>query len=328
MQHSTSPWRGLAALALALPALAASAFGPANPLDALVRGKWVRFWDTGKGHDTATLCIPAEDAAGVSAHRGELPGRIRALHEAGARAVVIDLDLSQADPSDGALAAAIAAGPTVVPAGDSAPSFDTDAPAASRAQTRTPYGGLVLGVPASPDSGPPLAIAGLALSRGETPPETLQGRAIVADRIVAADGDLLPFMPYEIPFIHWEDAATWATAAGRIVFVGACRADRHLTRFGRQPGTVAHGELVETVLAGQRPRQAPPLVDLLLAMTTFGLGSAAGARLGPSAAGGIGVLGLLVSLGISLAGVWAGLTPVALAGLGALLWTWRYRVDR
>lgn len=320
MHQPTSSRRGLAALGLALPALVASVLGPGNPLDALVRGKWVRFWDTGIGGDTATLCIPAADLATVPSYRSGLAERVLGMHAAGARAVVLDLDLSESHEDDAALASAISAGPTVVPSGASAPPFATRAVAASREQVRTPVGGMVLGLPAAPADGPPMAIAALALSRGEAAPEGLDGAAIVADRIVQPDQGALPFMPYLIPFVHWDDRSTWSTAEGRIVFVGACRGERDLTRYGRQPATVAHGELVETVLAEQRPRQAPPLIDLLLGLSTFALGGVAGQRFGAVGPVGALCLGLGTSLGLSLLGVWAGITPVVLAGVGAAVW--------
>jgi hypothetical protein len=183
---------------------------------------------------------------------------------------------------------------------------------------------MVLGLPASPVDGPSMAIAALALSRGESAPENLQGMAIVADRIVQADGDLLPFMPYRIPSVDWEDRSSWVTVEGRIVFVGACRAERDITRYGLQPASLAHGELVETVLARQRPRQGPPLVDLILGLTTFAIGGVAGQRFGSAGPVGALALGLTTSLGISLMGVWVGLTPVVLAGLGAAIWVGLY----
>lgn len=320
MQQSSSSWRGFAALGLALPALVAAAFSPGNPVDALVRGKWVRYFDTGIGQDTATLCIPAQTMAEVPSYRAGLAERIRGMHAAGARAVVIDLDLSTADASDRELAEAIAAGPTLLPAGDPAPTFTTRAPEASRAQTRTAVGDMVLGMPAAPPDGPPMAVAALALANGESSPDGLTGSAIVGDHIVTPDGDMLPFMPYLIPIIHWEDTATWATAEGRIVFVGACRAERDMTRYGRQPAVVAHGEMVETILADQHPRQGPPLVDLVLGLTTFAVGGVAGQRIGSKGPAVAMALGLATSLAISLMGVWTGLTPVVLAGIGAAIW--------
>lgn len=100
--------------------------------------------------------------------------------------------------------------------------------------------------------------------------------------------------------------------------VGACRLERELARFGRQPGTVAHSELIETVLAGQRPRQAPVWLDLLLTLGTgllaFGLRRAV-PRVGMVGPVVVGVLAVGAALGAALGGWFVALSGPLLAGL-------------
>lgn len=301
---------------LALLALTASE----PPLDALVRGKWVRFFDTGHGADTATMCIPSRTPAALATEVAVLPERVTGLQAAGATAVVLDLDVALLQPmaDDGRLDALASGGSLILPAGLAG----VDSPQVRyglRVQTRTPVGRMVLGLPADTDV-PPLALQGLAIHQGAAPPQRTPTGWMVGGTVIATDGPLLQFMPYLIPFIHWTDRSTWPQAEGRVVSVGACRVDRDLTRYGRQPSTVAHGEWIETALAGQRPAKAPWLLDLGLSLLALGL-AALGARLRgwiAAAATGMGVLAL--SLVLSLFGVWAALTPIALAAaLGGAL---------
>lgn len=300
---SKSP--GGASQALLASALLAAAFSVHNPVDALVRGKWVRFFDTLMGDHTATLCLPAQTPGEVAQHRSGLPERVAALHAAGAAVVLLDMDLSAPDPSDAALAEAARLGPTVMPSGDSAPAFAWDGPTGARDQVTTPGVDLVLGIAGRDDA--------LALRALEYLPGGPEARAALR-----TDQGFYPFMPVLLPFLHWDDRSSWDVAPGRAVFVGACKADRDWTRFGRQPAPVAHSELVETALAGRHPTQASPLLDVGLAALTFGLG-----LLGRRRFGAVGVLpvaagALALSLGISLAGVWTGLTPILIAALAAL----------
>lgn len=295
----------------ALPVLLFAALGALNPVDAIVRGKWVRAMDCGKGDLTATLCIPAEDPARVPEYMAGLPERVRALHAAGASVVALDLPI---DTPDGALLEAAALGHTVFSTRDDGTAPTAAHPAGHAEMTTTWVVPMVLGIAANQGATMPLALQALAAHEGK-PIGRAAGGFVVGPYRTDDDGGSLNFMPYEVPFLHWTDRATWAGAAGRIVFVGACKADRDLTRFGRQPGVVAHSELIETMRHGQRVGQVPLLVDLLVSGGCFGLAAWARTRFGAAAAAGVGVAGFIVTMAACLTGAWFGVTAPLLAGL-------------
>ena len=295
----------------ATPVLLLAAVGALNPVDAIVRGKWVRHMDCGKGDVTATMCIPAEDPAGVPAYLGELPERVRALHAAGASVVALDLPITT---PEAALLEAAAAGQTVFSTGAGAAAARSGHPD----MARTWFLPMVLGVASTSGEATPLALEALAAHAGAPAVRDAAGWT-VGDHRSTDDRGSLNFMPYEVPFLHWTDRTTWAGAAGKIVFIGACKADRDLTRFGRQPGVVAHSELIETMRHGQDVGQVPLGVDLAVAAGSFLLAAAARARFGAAAAGGVGVVGFLVTMAASLTGAWFGVTAPLLAGVVAAL---------
>lgn len=270
-----------------------------NPVDLVVLSKWVRHWQTGQGEQTATMCLSALTEAEVAAQRDGLPERVAALRELGASVVVVDLDLSEAHPSDGALREQAARGPVIF---GREPGQEPFAEPSGRADMDRSWGlGLVRAAPAPREE--PLSLVALEAHLG-------QPLELPAD-------ELIPFMPYLIPFLHWEDRSDWPLAEGRVVTIGACRPDRELTRYGRQPGPVAHGEVIETLLADQHPWETPWWLDLLLAGLFVVLGRLARFRGGPVlvAAGGLGL-----ALGVALLGIWPGISGLVLGALaGGLL---------
>lgn len=310
-----SPWSSLAAIAV--PVVLVSALGALNPLDAIVRGKWVRAMDCGKGDVTATLCIPADTPAQLADFRAELPERVRGMHEAGASVVALDLELAEADP---ALLEAVRAGRTVFGTRADGTAVTTDFPSGNREMARTLFVPMVLGVLATADVPHALGVVALAIHRGQPHAARPDGSVDLGDLAVRADGSSLNFMPYEVPFIHWSQRDTWSTAKDRIVFVGACKADRDLTRFGRQPGVVAHSELIETILDQRRVAHVPRAVDTTYALVILTLATWARRRAGRYPALLVGALGFVLAMGVSLTGAWMGLSGPLLAGIAAAVW--------
>lgn len=263
---------------LLLAPLVVALLGWRNGFDAVLRGKWVRHWGTEKGEHTATLCLPAQDLDEVAAQIDQLPGKLEALKEVGATVVAVDLSAF--------------GGPSTV---------GTEAAHGHMRRSWFPRAALAAEGPV--DGVWPLALKALADFEGAAP------------RSVGHEG---VFMPYEVPFLHWDRPEEWGIAQGRIVFVGACALDRELTRFGRQPGPVAHSELVETLVDGVRPHQPWAIWDLLVA-ALVGLACAGARRLVPRAGmvlpallGAAAVLALLV---VAQQGLWLGLSGAALAAL-------------
>ncbi len=319
-----------------LPVLLIAAAGWRNPLDGIVRGKWVRHWDTRKGEHSATLCAPARSPDELDQHLNELPGVVDALLDAGVAAIAIDLPLTEPHPAHDHLAAVVAEAPVVLPV----PVIDgtVGSPADPlKALVEGPDGGqpvghremkhswpprAVLGAHGpvgAPDGVWPLALQALALHQGvEAPAQQDDGRVSVGRFTFAPTDAHLIFMPYEIPFLHWDRREEWSDAAGKVVFIGACRLDRDLTRFGRQPGAVAHGELLETAIDDVFPWRAPAPVDMLLAglawLATLGarLLMPSPSLLGPAL---IGLVGTLAVLLVALEGVWLGLSGIVAAAV-------------
>ncbi|MCB9779857.1 MAG: hypothetical protein H6742_14930 [Alphaproteobacteria bacterium] len=308
-----------AALLVALP-LAVASLGWRNPVDALARGRFSRNFDAGDGYTAWTLCVPASSPDELPGFQAALPGVLHDLADAGVAAVGMDLPLS----ADAELRAATLAAAERLHV---AWSVEHDPPAvaahhrvASNGMLRTPVGDLNLGAKLPAGDGPwPLAVELLALHHGGDPPHRRDGALVIGAHRWEDPGHALPFMPYWVGFLDWDDPQSWGEhAAGDTVVIGACRLERELARFGRQPGTVAHSELIETILAGQRPRQAHPWLDLLLTLST---GAAAGALrrfvpraglVGPVLVGLLGVGGALLA---SLTGLFLTLTGPLLAGL-------------
>ncbi|MCP4805713.1 MAG: hypothetical protein GY884_10245 [Proteobacteria bacterium] len=125
------------------------------------------------------------------------------------------------------------------------------------------------------------------------------------------------FMPVLIPFHHWDRRDEWTAAKGHMVFIGACKADRELTRYGQQPAVVAHGEMVETFVEGRFPVYAPLGWDLLFALLTT-LGAAFGRRVHPalSVIVGAGMLTMVMMFSLTLVWFgWSGVVVGAICGL-------------
>jgi hypothetical protein len=273
-----------------------------DPVGSLVRGKWVRYWDTGTGEHTATMCLPARNGEELAAQVQELPSRVVGLREAGASVVVVDLDAELVRPLVDAGALPLEDW-LVLPHGTAS----KNASEGSRVQHRGPVSGMAYGLPAHGES-PPMALVAVARYRGVEEPVQTDHGWVVEELGHRADGLHHQFMPYLIPFAHWEQPETWAVGRDRIVSIGACRLDRDVTRYGRQPSSVAHGEWIETVLAGQDPREAPWWLDALAGLAVLGVGSRwKGSR------GAVSVLGVASVLLVSLSGMWMSLLPPLVA---------------
>lgn len=265
-----------------------------NPVDLVVLSKWVRHWQTGHGEQTATLCMSALTADEVAEQRAQVPERVAAMLARGASVVVVDLDLSEPHPSDAALKELALGGRVIFGREPGQPAL---AEPSGRADMDRSWGlGVVRAAP--PPREQPLSLVALEAHLGRP--------------VELGEHDVIPFMPYLIPFLHWEDQGDWHLAEGRVVTLGACRPDRELTRYGRQPGPVAHGEVIETLLADQHPWETPWWLDLLLAGGCLLLGRLARFRGGPVVVA-LGALGL--ALGVSLLGTWAGLSGLVLGAL-------------
>jgi hypothetical protein len=297
-----------------------SALGWRNPVDTFLRSRFVRALDTGTGAHTATLCMSAETAQEVRAQRAELPDRVAALHAAGAAVVAIDLDLTAPHPTDEALRAAAAGGPTVFGRPAHAQPFSFERPSGVTDMTHTWFIPLNLGAPLPVQGEVPLAYEALALYENAPQPVVGGDGWHIGGLTVPADVAAMSFMPYLIPFVDWDDRSTWGPVEGRVVFVGACKPDRELTRYGRQPGPVAHGELLETALSGFAPRQAGGGLDIALALATLGAGLGARRRLGRAGALAVGVAVVAAALGVALTGTWLGLSGLVLAAAAAASW--------
>lgn len=282
-----------------------------NPVDQLTVGKWVRHWQTGTGTHTATLCLSAETQAEVPAQRAELPSAISALTAAGAVAIGIDLP----DPSDAEAAAVRAAAGSVPVIWEGA-------------VTKMERGllDMSVGMKGQRSKRWPLSLETLAARDGGE----VQWRPdahLVAGRQVPAE-EPFAYMPYLVPFLNWDDRSTWAEVAkGRIVFVGACKPDRELTRYGRQPGPVAHSELVETVLDGTFPWRAPKWLSLAVLVPFIFSGAYLRIRLkrrsyvGEAA---ISLMGMAFVLGCALGGIWMGFTGLVLCPFVGAWWACQF----
>lgn len=300
----------LAAAALAGVLVAAWAD---NSVDALVRGKWVRHFDTGVGDQTATVCLPAYESSELGPQIEGIPERIAGVQRAGATVVMLDMspELLQPLANEGHLQRLADSGPIVVPTGLTGIA-GSKLHVGDRAQAAEGLAHMTMGFPTGTKDAP-LALVGLALHLGVAPPARTGEVWSIADHHSTPADDHHLFMPYLIPFVHWTDTATWAQAKGRIVTFGACRVDRDLTLYGRQPTAVAPGEWMETLLAHQDPKRVPWWVDALFAVAVLGGSAVPGKR----RIRGLGALGLAIALGMSLMGWWMALTPIVLAaGLG------------
>lgn len=300
-------------LRLGVPVLLVMAglVGPHNPIDTIGRAKFVRAIQTREGEAAATVCLPADTEDQVAGYLEDLPRVLRELERQGARALVYDLTQL---PSEAQGRTTL---PVVVTGGVAAPTYSTVQVAARGDKVRSVGVPVVLGVHAS---GLPVAVAALGLHRGEVAalveePVGAQAALEVGDQQWPVFGTLL-FMPYLIPFLHWEHTETWEGVVGRTVFIGACRLDRELTRYGRQPGTVAHGELFETLRDAVIVRPLHWSLDPLLALGVYGLAAGARATFPARARWAVVAVGgaaIAVVLALSLHGVWLSLTGVVFA---------------
>jgi hypothetical protein len=273
-------------LLLVLPLLVA-AVGWRNPVDALARGKWVRHFDTVIGQETGTVCIPAETWDEVPQYAAELPEVVARLRGVGASVVGIDLPDEHLD--EPALRAAAGDMPLVLP-GD------------AHTQMRRSWA-------------PELALGPM---RKDVLPMSFvvwEAHTGTEHEWVGHDDHAL-FMPVLIPFHHWDRRDEWTAAEGDMVFIGACRADRELTRYGRQPAVVAHGEMVETLIEGRFPRYTPLSVDLLLALlTTLGVALARRRHIAAAIGVGAGMLAMVMLLSLTLTWFgWSGIVVGAICG--------------
>lgn len=293
-----------------LVAALCGAGGLLNPVDVIARGKFVRNYQTLKGEVAGTVCLPAATEADRATQLAALPTLMADLERAGARAVALDVDAAAIPPATftaSALPIAVIGGTTASAAG---------APAAGHRDFVTAGpADVVMSAPASAGGVPPLGAVALGLHRAATV-RAGGAQLDIGDQGWAAHGGVHPFMPYEIPFFDWDDRSDWSGVAGRTIFVGACRLDRHLTRFGRQPAVVAHGELLETLRDGVVPREGSRAGDAVLGALSA-LAALAAARTSPRvgpllvAVVGVGLVGAA-----QLSGLWIGLTGVL---VGALL---------
>lgn len=303
----------------------------------------MRHWDTRDGEHTATLCAPAYTEAELEGQLERLPEVVEGLLDAGVKTVAIDLPLVAERGLDRDLVSASRGRAVVLPrpveggaVGTLAPAYEAAVTGADQ-QAPQPSGHLamkhsmppreVLGAagPLATGTGEevwPLALQTLAVFEGvEAPAPQGDGRVGVGRWSFTPTHEYFIFMPYLIPFLHWDRPEEWSQAAGKVVFIGACRVDRELTRFGRQPGVVAHGELLETVIDDDVPRQLPAAVDVVLAALTWAMAwwsrrlVPRASAVGPLLVGLVGVAAVLL---VSLQGVWLGLSGVALAA--ALGW--------
>ena len=276
--------------ALRLLPLVVALLGPWNTVDELLRGKWVRHWGTEEGERVATLCLPAQSPDELQRQLEQLPEKLSLLEQAGAAVVGVDL-------------------------GD----FGGD--------SHLRVGGLVH--PAHAEmvhSKLPPAVLGAAPERGGRPHLSLAALEALTSRSWSLEDEPVLFMPYLIPFLHWDHPEDWAEIAhGRVVFVGACRLDRELTRYGRQPGPVAHGEILETLIDEVWILRAPRWADLLVALGLGALSMVLGRRWpgrGGLLGAGLAAGSLLSLLVLAQTGLWLDLSGAVLA---ALSWAWAER---
>ena len=317
MRSPLFSWQGWSLVAAVV---LVSALGWRNPVDTFVRSRWVRAVQTQNGEATATLCMSARTPEEVRQQRAELPDRVAALHAAGAAVLAVDLDLTEPHDSDDALRAAAGAGPTVFGRSATAPPFSDAHRHGVTDMEKTWFLPLTLGAPLPHTGHVPLALEALAHYEGAPPPVAGPEGWHVGDRLVRSDIAAMSFMPYLIPFLDWNDRSTWEGVKGRVVFVGACRPDRELTRYGRQPGPVAHGELLETALSGFAPRQVSGALDVVLALATLGAGLVGRRRFGPQCGLIVGAVAVGAALLLALTWLWLGLSGLLLAGLSATAW--------
>lgn len=341
MSKRTSTYTPTVMAALVIFPILAAAQGDANPLDGILRGQWVRAVMTEKGEHTAVLCLPSKSMGEIDKYRAQLPQAFVDLKTAGVKAVGIDISLVGEHEADLSSAAAAARLPVawsrsyvagsyrnlpkpmsvlIERSGDL--SINPQRAAHGRMYT-APIPEMVLGTELSLGTEEtvlwPLSLEVLTLYEGEGPPRWHGTSLVVGGTVFEQEADYLPFMPYKIPLLSWDRREDWAAIAqGRMVFIGACKADRDLTRFGRQPGAVAHAELVETVMDRVFPLQVPAWLDVI---ATICVGAAAfGMRrtvpqfrlIGPLF---IGAVALCVSLAAALTGLWAGFTGIVLAAI-------------
>lgn len=288
---------------------AAGAASDANPVDVIARGKFVRAIQTKKGEASATVCLPSTTPEERAKDLAGLPQLLVDLQAAGARAAVLDLPATDL-PAPVFTASSLA---LIAPHSASTPAA-ASVRTGHREHAQAGPASVVTGIPAVQNHGgaPVLSIAleALAVHRGAPPPRHDGTQVYVGDQSWPnADGELR-FMPYEIPFLHWSERATWSGVEGRTIFVGACRTDRDLTRFGRQPGTVAHAEQFETLRDGVVPRHGGAAASAMAGVLTTAAAFAA-RNLAPLLAPGlVGLVGLVVVAAAQLEGFWVGGTGV------------------
>ena len=255
-----------------------------NPVDSLARGKWVRLFDTVTSVESGIICIPAYSWDEVPGYTERLPEVVSTLRELGVAGVAIHLPMAVLDE------------PTLREAAGTTP--------------------LVLASDAHIDmrrSLPPKMNLG-PLREGNAMAYVLWEQVKGTPHAWVGTADHGLFMPVHIPFLHWDRQDEWATAAGHMVFIGACRVDRELTRYGRQPAVVAHGEVVETFVEGRFPRYAPLGVDLALALLTL-VGSFVARRKHALAPIAVGLVALAAVMGGSLTLWWFGWSGVVVGAI-------------
>jgi hypothetical protein len=279
--------------------LAIALLGPWNTADELLRGKWVRFWDTQIAEHTATLCLSAQTEAELPAQLEALPGKLELLEQAGASVIGVDLERF-GGPSE------------VRVSGGAFPAH------AEMVHSRLPA--AVLGSRGPIDGVWPMSLHALALLEESPAPEALGEGWVMGPHRLEPAGEPVLFMPVLIPFVHWDRPEEWAEVVeGKVVFVGACKLDRELTHYGRQPGPVAHGEILETLHSGFWLFRVPRAVDVLVALAFGALALVLGRRFparAPLVGLGVAVVAVFAVLGVALSGLWMGLSGAALAALG------------
>ena len=339
------PLRLLWPVLAALLALALQLAGLLSPGERLLRDGMLRRLPSHPASKVAAVLIDEQALRSEGPwpwDRDRLARLVTAARAAGARGVALDLLLPESRPGDGALAEALAGGPSVLAVGvddggrwlwpdlllQAAPlahvsfALDRDGVVRRVAATREGEGRQL---PAFPVAAARLGDPAIPIPVGATLQPGFRARRIPA----VGASDLLASQPAPI-------------LRGRVVFIGASAAglgDRVVTpvsRYGApEPGVLVEAQVAEAILSGDLLHPAPPLLGALLvfalAWLSVGLVRSPG-RMRPALAL-VPILSPLPMAALSLQSLHLELAPLAatfaLAGAGgAAAWDRARRTRR